>query len=329
MFWGWEHVTYVLCGRSIIEDWMDTPMCDRHSSSVAFQNEFICTYWSVKALLLLMKKCIFVVLMLSHAWLYTYIYASAFTAMEGLIEKRLTTRCLKLYTTMFRHDYPNLAQGELDFIVRLMSHILCRAAGCILVTISHWLLYRNRGIVATKRLVCTWVWKLGLRLQWYVWAVLVLCRSLQPCKRCWMIMWHVWQVCQLILDSVLLDTYNFEFPIWTTYGISVYATIMNFLLFKTTWALSVGTWSKYSVNYISLFEMSNLQPNTIKILNETFTYWVLWSLSLALFFQANSLDSYLYNHTLNYMCPISLIGMSVCYLVVKSYSPAGDRGLFT
>jgi len=135
---------------------------------------------------------------------------------------------------------------------------------------------------------------------------------------------------QIVFDSSVLQ--EFQFPIWKSYGLYVFTTFGNILLFKTTWAISVGVWARHNINYISLFKTQNLQPNTIKILNETMTIWMLWAISLSIFFQANSIGSMLYSQTLSYMCPLSLIICSMAYYIrrfVRHGDTTGSRGLFT
>jgi hypothetical protein len=135
---------------------------------------------------------------------------------------------------------------------------------------------------------------------------------------------------QIIFDSCVLQ--EFQFPIWKSYGLYVYTTFGNILLFKTTWAISVGIWSLNNINYISLFRVQSLLPNTVKILNETMSIWTLWAISLSIFFQANSVGSILQSETLSYMCPMSLIICSVIYYARKFLRhghTVGSRGLFT
>lgn len=125
---------------------------------------------------------------------------------------------------------------------------------------------------------------------------------------------------------------EFNFPIWKSYGLYVYSTFGNILLFKTTWVISVSTWLKHDINYISLFKMQNLQPKTILILNETMNRWLLWVISLGIFFQANSRNSLFENFTLSWICPLSLVLLSILFYLTRLVYPEAvdrSRGLFT
>ena len=78
--------------------------------------------------------------------------------------------------------------------------------------------------------------------------------------------------------------------------------------------------------------MNNLQPKTILLLNETMDRWLLWVISLGIFFQANSENSLFESKTLSWMCPISLVVLSLVFYITRLVYPKAidrSRGLFT
>jgi hypothetical protein len=135
------------------------------------------------------------------------------------------------------------------------------------------------------------------------------------------------QIAWLISDSAVTEnTLNF----WNQPGLYVYTTVGNLLLFRFLWALSIFIWSRYSINYIALFQFADAKPNLVLVINETSTQCVLYCINLMVFFRANVTGSSIANTFLSYGCPSILIIMCLFY-EFQQYSNYGNdisRGIF-
>jgi hypothetical protein len=103
------------------------------------------------------------------------------------------------------------------------------------------------------------------------------------------------------------------------------------LLFQLTWALNVWAWSEHEIDYITLFQLHNIKPNTLQIMDETSSSFLLYTINLVVYYLANSSGSTLHYPVLQYGCPLFLILSTALFLVYQSYSHGKDhisRGLF-
>jgi hypothetical protein len=119
---------------------------------------------------------------------------------------------------------------------------------------------------------------------------------------------------------------------WTQPGLYVYTTVGNLLLFRFCWAVGIFVWSRYDVNYISVFQFSDIKPNLLLVINQTATQFVLYCINLMIFFRANVNGSGIANTFLAYGCPSILIIMCVVYEYYEYrnfYNERLSRGIFT
>ena len=119
------------------------------------------------------------------------------------------------------------------------------------------------------------------------------------------------QICWVVFDSLLTSS---RFDFWVQPGLYVYTTVGNLLLFRLLWSLNIFVWARYDINYIPLLSLENLKPNLLAVSNSTATQFVLYSLNLVIFFEANSVSTPILSRTpLRYICPFLLLVWSVCF----------------
>lgn len=106
----------------------------------------------------------------------------------------------------------------------------------------------------------------------------------------------------------------------------------NFILFRVTWEVNALIWTKKGINYQAIFELSNVAPNTSKIINETTTLLVILILSVWIFLQAMTEESYLHSSFLAAASPVAMICISMAYFGYKRAivgREASNRGLLS
>jgi hypothetical protein len=116
------------------------------------------------------------------------------------------------------------------------------------------------------------------------------------------------------MESMVFKSNHFQ--LWKAYGLYIYSAIGGVLAFNLTWALNIRIWSDCEVNYMSIFKIPSLEPNTMKILNVNSTVLCYFMISLAAFYQIGRNGGQVKNHWGSVMCPIFLL-----VIVVGSYLP--------
>ena len=75
----------------------------------------------------------------------------------------------------------------------------------------------------------------------------------------------------VLIASIFLDSTVNQYPgqknnFFENPGLYVFTSIGMVLLFQLTWAVNVWAWSVHDIDYITLFQMHNLKPNTLQIM---------------------------------------------------------------
>jgi hypothetical protein len=106
----------------------------------------------------------------------------------------------------------------------------------------------------------------------------------------------------------------------------------NYILFRVTWEVNVLIWTRKGINYQAIFELSNVAPNTSKIINETTTLLVILILSVWIFLQSLTDESYLHSSFVAAASPVAMICIALAYFGYKRAivgTEASNRGLMS
>lgn len=114
----------------------------------------------------------------------------------------------------------------------------------------------------------------------------------------------------------------------------MYTCVGNLLLYKLFWSINVYLWSQFNINYISTLSLHNKRANPLHITNLTSTWLVLFLINMLLYYRVtSSTTDNLFDHPfLRWLCPLSLIICTVCYLIYQRYLASTLKeslGLFT
>jgi len=136
----------------------------------------------------------------------------------------------------------------------------------------------------------------------------------------------------MIWLAVDIKSRNSVLDLWTMPELYVFSTMFSFLVFKLTWIVNTGIWTKYHINYLSLLQLTiahSVKP--LLFINELSSLLIFFIFTLIVFFKSINPDSYLFLPELAYSCPMALLALVFFYEVysfMKFRNTPVSRGLF-
>lgn len=124
-----------------------------------------------------------------------------------------------------------------------------------------------------------------------------------------------------------------DLDFWTQPGLFLCTAIGNFLLYRLCWAGNIFIWSKFGVNYISILQLSNLQPNLLLVVDHSATLLLFYFIILIIYLEANTPGTLLEHTFMSYGSPFILLLITIVYQSYEHFFLVGNerisRGLFS
>jgi hypothetical protein len=98
-----------------------------------------------------------------------------------------------------------------------------------------------------------------------------------------------------------------RFSLWKSYGLFIFSVVGGVMVFNITWAMNIRIWTMRKVNYLSIFQIPHLEPNTMKVLQDSFTIMCVYAMCLFWFFEAGREGGQVHNHAVSVTCPLILL----------------------
>jgi hypothetical protein len=98
-------------------------------------------------------------------------------------------------------------------------------------------------------------------------------------------------------------------------GLLMYTTIGNILLFRLLWSSNAWLWTEYHINYNHLLNLGITQPNSLRLLEETSTFFMLYCIILIIYMELEVSDP---GKAIHNVWPLLLLVLTVGF-VFKSY----------
>ena len=113
-----------------------------------------------------------------------------------------------------------------------------------------------------------------------------------------------------------------RFALWKSYGLFVFSVVGGVMVFNITWAMNIRIWTMRKINYLSIFQIPHLEPNTMKVLQDSFTIMCVFAICLFWFFESGRDGGQVHNHIASVSCPLFLlafVSVRLANKVIKRY----------
>jgi hypothetical protein len=98
-----------------------------------------------------------------------------------------------------------------------------------------------------------------------------------------------------------------RFALWKSYGLFIFSVVGGIMVFNITWALNIRIWTNRKINYLSIFQIPHLEPNTMKVLQDSGTIMCVYATCLFWFFETGRHGGEVTHHTASVACPLILL----------------------
>ena len=106
-----------------------------------------------------------------------------------------------------------------------------------------------------------------------------------------------------------------RFALWKSYGLFIFSVVGGVMVFNITWAMNIRIWTRRKINYLSIFQIPHLEPNTMKVLQDSGTIMCVFAMCLFWFFETGRDGGKVTNHAESVACPLFLLLFVVLRLI--------------